>query len=441
LPGIDYNRFDSKKKETMRILVIGSGGREHAICTSFSRSPLVSALYCADGNAGISQVAECVPIKPDDIASLAEFASSSSIDLTFVGGETSLALGIVDEFERRGSLIVGPGRAAARLEASKAFAKDFMARHGIPTAEYIVADSADRAVEILENGLLGPTDMPVVIKADGLAAGKGVVIARDRAEAVDACNGMAVLVGCQAADRIVLEECLTGKEISLLMFADGDQFALMPPVRDHKRIGDGDTGPNTGGMGTFTDDGLLSREQTGNIVETIVRPTLLGCIQDGFPFRGILFLGLMMTENGPKVLEYNVRFGDPETQAILVRLKSDLAEICESLLNGTLSRTTIEWRSGSSACVVLASAGYPGKARTGDIIHGLAAAAGRENVSIFHAGTALANDGAYVTSGGRVLGVTATAGDLATALDRAYDAVKEINWEGVQFRQDIGKAT
>jgi len=422
----------------MRILVIGSGGREHAICAQFSKSSRVSELYCANGNAGIAEVAECVPIKPDDIAGLVEFAASQEIDMTFVGGETSLALGIVDEFESRGLRIIGPNKTAARLESSKAFAKDFMARHGIPTARHVNATAVWDALRSLESGTFGDADSPVVVKADGLAAGKGVVVAANRSEAVEAIHGMANLVGEDASQKIVLEECLVGREVSLLMFASGEDFLLMPPVRDHKRIGEGDTGPNTGGMGTITDESLLASQELNRIVETIVRPTLRGCIDDGFPFRGILFLGLMMTADGAKLLEYNVRFGDPETQAILVRLDSDLTDICDAMLSGTLIDFEIAWRSASSACVVLASQNYPSKPRLGDMITGIEDAERVPGVQVFHAGTASGASQEIVTAGGRVLGVTATGPDLTKALATAYEAVGKISFEGMQYRRDIG---
>jgi phosphoribosylamine--glycine ligase len=313
----------------MRILVIGSGGREHAICDAFARSNRVSKLFCAPGNAGIAQIAKCVPIKPEDLSGLAEFAAHEQIDLTFVGGETPVALGVVDEFEKRGLKIIGASKKAAQLEASKSFAKDFMTRHAIPTAKFHTAHSPQEAIEILQSGHFGEASAPVVVKADGLAAGKGVVVARDRAEAIRACDELAALVGADAAEKIVLEEFLEGREVSLLMFAAGKDFVLMPPVRDHKRIGEGDTGPNTGGMGTITDARLLSPEETQLIIKEIIEPTLNGCIEEGFPFRGILFLGLMMVGESvspiiraddeqdiyvvatPKLLEYNVRFGDP----------------------------------------------------------------------------------------------------------------------------------
>lgn len=427
----------------MNILVVGSGGREHAICSAFARSSRVSKIYAANGNAGIGQVAECVTIKPEEIEKLADFAASKSIDLTFVGGETALALGITDEFERRGLRIIGPTKAAAELEASKAFSKDFMSRHGVPTAVYRNANSADEAVSILNAGTFGDEGTPVVVKADGLAAGKGVVVATNRQEAIDAIGELKSIAGEDAASRIVLEECLIGREVSLIMFADGEDFALMPPTRDHKRIGEGDTGPNTGGMGTITDTSLLMPEQTETVIETIIKPTLKGCREEGFPFRGILFLGLMMTADGPKLLEYNVRFGDPETQSILVRLETELLDICEAMLDCTLGQLDIEWKPGNSATVVLAAEGYPYNPRKGDVIHGLDDVSG---ATVFHAGTALSEPGAiatgrtsYLTAGGRVLGITATGDTLDDALSTCYRELSKISFDGMQYRRDIGK--
>ncbi len=422
----------------MNILVIGSGGREHAICHAISKSSRLLKLYCADGNAGIGELAELVNIKPDQINELADFAVAHTIDLTFVGGEVPLSQGIVDEFESRGLRIIGPSKAAARLESSKVFAKEFMRRHEIPTAKYRAAYTTDQAIAFLQSGTFGDQDSPVVVKADGLAAGKGVVVAADRKSAMDAFGAMSELAGNAASAQIVLEECIFGKEISLLMFCDGENFALMPPTRDHKRIGEGDTGPNTGGMGTITDDQLLTSQQTETIIETIVKPTLAGCVSEGFPFRGILFLGLMMTENGPSLLEYNVRFGDPETQAILARLETDLIEICESMIDGSLGKHFIRWRKGSSACIVLASENYPGKPRTGDVISGIPNAEVTDRY-IFHAGTDTADGKEFLTSGGRVLGVTAVADDLETAIAWAYNGVSKISWPGMQYRRDIGK--
>lgn len=423
----------------MNVLVIGSGGREHAICAAFKRSPRVKRLVCANGNAGIARVAECIPIRHDEIDALANFASENAIDLTFVGGETPLALGVVDEFELRGLKIIGPKRAAAQLESSKAFAKDFMARHGIPTAKYVVAHSPDFAKLELESGDFGDASKPVVVKADGLAAGKGVVVAANRNDAMHAIDEMAELVGTAAAEKIVLEECLVGREVSLLAFVSGEQFAIMPPTRDHKRIGEGDTGPNTGGMGTITDASLLTNEQLAKITETIIKPTLHGCVREDISFCGILFLGLMMTADGPKLLEYNIRFGDPETQAILVRLETDLVDICEAMLAENVGSLDIKWKPGSSSCVVLAAEGYPAKPRTGDVISGLDEAASVSNVEVFHAGTARSSDDKILTAGGRVLGVTATGENLEMALKTAYSAVEKINWPEIQYRRDIGK--
>jgi phosphoribosylamine--glycine ligase len=423
----------------MNVLVIGSGGREHALCYSFRQDKRVERLYCANGNAGIAEIAACVDIRPDDIHALTEFAAANSIDLTFVGGEVSLAMGIVDEFESRGLRIIGPRREAAQLESSKAYAKEFMARHGIPTAKYVTAHSPGFAILELESGDFGDPSTPVVVKADGLAAGKGVVVAKDRAAAINAISEMESLVGSAAAQKIVLEECLVGKEISVLAFVDGEDFALMPPTRDHKRIGDGDTGPNTGGMGAITDVSLLTTDQIAEITETIVRPTLRGCTREGFSFRGILFVGIMLTATGPQVLEYNVRFGDPETQAILVRLETSLVDICEAMVAGRLKELEIKWREGSSACVVMASEGYPSRPRTGDVISGLDGTAAIKDVEIFHASSGRNKGGQLVTSGGRVLGVTATGKDLPSALSLAYAAVEKISWPGIQYRHDIGK--
>ncbi len=422
----------------MKILVIGSGGREHALCWAFERSGNVSKIYCANGNAGIAEIAECINIKPDEIEKLAYFADKNEIDLTFVGGETALALGIVDEFERRGLKIIGVSRQAAQLEASKSFAKDFMARHNIPTAKYKTAKTVNEAIEILQSNAFGDENTPVVVKADGLAAGKGVVVAANRAEAIEAVNDLEKIVGAEAAEKIVLEECLIGREVSLLLFSDGNNFALMPPARDHKRIGEGDTGANTGGMGVITDAGLLTKEQEQEIVEKIIKPTLNGAKKEDFEFRGILFLGLMMTENGAKVLEYNVRFGDPETQAILVRLETDFVEICKAILDQTLNNLTIEWKKGSSVCVVLAAKNYPSKAQTGDIISGLNVVKSPEQIT-FHAGTAKNEADRFITAGGRVLGITASGENLEEAILKAYRSVSEISFDEMQFRRDIGR--
>jgi phosphoribosylamine--glycine ligase len=334
------------------------------------------------------------------------------------------------------------------LESSKSFAKDFMRRHGIPTAEYSIASSADEALEALRSGKFGPLDSPVVVKADGLAAGKGVVVAASRADAETAVAELAggALVAPEAAKLILIEEALVGREVSILLFADGHNYALMPPARDHKRIGENDTGPNTGGMGAITDPSVIDEETLKHIVREIVEPSIAGAAAEGFPFRGILFIGLMLTAAGPKVLEYNVRFGDPETQAILVRLKSDLLQIFAATIEGSLATVKVEWSDESSACVVLASAGYPGAYKTGAAIKGLASNASLESnaddaaFKVFHAGTASTGVGGdFVTAGGRVLGITSAAETLDEALTHCYNAIAKISWEGMQYRRDIGR--
>ena len=420
-----------------KILVIGSGGREHAIVWAIRHtSPATREIFCASGNAGIGQIAQLVNFS--DPVDLAGYADSEAIDVTFVGPEAPLAAGIVDLFEARGLRIVGPNAAAARLEGSKIFAKDFMTRHGIPTAAYRVADSPRVAIDYLKE--FGSAESPVVIKADGLAAGKGVVVAGNRSEAERAIEDLMVhhVAGSEAAGRVVIEEALSGTEASLLLFADGRDYALMPAARDHKRIGENDTGPNTGGMGTITDASVLDKRVEERVVREIVEPTLEGTREEGFPFKGVLFLGLMLTKDGPKLLEYNVRFGDPETQAILVRLKTDLVSVFESMYDGTLGSMKVEWSEGSSACVVAANKGYPGKYETGAVIEGLSEV-DHDRVQVFHAGTSLNADGRFTATGGRVLGVTAAAADLSSALGLCYDSLGKVHWPGMQFRRDIGR--
>ncbi len=426
----------------MKVLVLGSGGREHAILWALQRtSPVPLNLYCAPGNGGISQLAECVPIQLTDHPALIEFARSHAIDLIVVGPEAPLAEGIVDEFERAGLRIMGPSRAASRLEASKAFAKDFMRRHAIPTAEYHIAGSATEALEILRSGKFGAADAPVVLKADGLAAGKGVVVAASRAEGERAINELTTgsLVSPEASRQLLIEEALSGKEVSILLFAAGRDYELMPPARDHKRVGENDTGPNTGGMGAITDPSIIDSETLERIVREIVEPTLQGAIEEGFPFRGILFIGLMLTADGPKVLEYNVRFGDPETQAILVRLETDLLQIFQTIIDGNLRDVNVEWSDRSSACVVLASGGYPVAYETGNTIDGLDAVVASADLQIFHAGTSRGEADEFLTAGGRVLGVTSAAQTLDEALQRCYDTVAKVSWNGMQYRRDIGR--
>jgi phosphoribosylamine---glycine ligase len=425
-----------------KILIIGAGGREHAIAWALKRtSSEPIEIFCDPGNAGIAQTAAVVSIPASDHSRLAEFVESQKIDLTFVGPETPLVSGIVDSFIERGLRIVGPNAPAARLEGSKIFAKDFMARHKIPTAAYRLAEGPEKAIECLRSGEFGGAQNPVVIKADGLAAGKGVIVATSRTEAEKAVEDLMVhhVAGREAAQRVVIEEALTGKEVSLLAFADGRDFALMPAARDHKRIGENDTGPNTGGMGSITDASVLNEDIQERIVREIVEPTLAGAREEGFPFKGILFLGLMLTKDGPKLLEYNVRFGDPETQAILVRLETDLFSVFESIYNETLSSLDIAWSDGSSACVVAANKGYPGKYESGAVIEGLDQV-DPEFVQVFHAGTSTDENGRITATGGRVLGITAEAETLTGALDLCYGALDKISWPGMQFRHDIGRS-
>ncbi|MFN2455073.1 MAG: phosphoribosylamine--glycine ligase [Pyrinomonadaceae bacterium] len=430
----------------MNILVIGSGGREHALVKTLARNNSAGRrlqLFCAPGNDGIAPHAQCAAISVTGIHALADFAAEMNIDLTIVGGETSLAAGIVDEFEQRGLLIAGPRAAAARLESSKVFAKNFMARHNVPTARFRVADSVAGAREILRSGEFGAADNPVVVKADGLAGGKGVTVARSHAEAeqaaVELLNDAAPDSKGISPPRVLIEEALEGREASLLLFADGRDYKLMPAARDHKRVGENDTGPNTGGMGAITAPDVLDSEGLARVVREVVEPTLMGARDEGFPFRGVLFVGLMLTAEGARVLEYNVRFGDPEAQAILVRLQSDLTNIFEAVARGKLGETSVEWSDEASAVVVLAARGYPSQPETGARIEGLEKAARVPSVEIFHAGTKRAEDGGWLTAGGRVLNVASHASTLDESLARCYAAVNEIHWDGMHFRRDIGR--
>lgn len=429
----------------MRILVVGSGGREHALCWALRQGGRENqTLFCAPGNAGIAEVARRVPVGATDVPALASFAESERIDLTVVGGESSLAAGIADEFEGRGLIVAGPHRRAARLESSKVFAKEFMERHRIPTAHFRAAGSASDAWAILRSGEFGPEDAPVVIKADGLAAGKGVVVARGRAEAEAAVeNLMGEGSPASGASRhVVIEEALEGREVSLLLWTDGRDYILMPAARDHKRVGEGDTGPNTGGMGAITAPEVLDENLKAAIVREIVEPTLDGARRDGLDFRGVLFIGLMLTGAGARVLEYNVRFGDPEAQAILVRLQSSLIDVCEAVAHGRVGQLRVEWSGESSACVVLAARGYPQSPETGARIEGLDAVAQQSPaVKIFHAGTERSDRDEVIVSGGRVLGVTSAAPTLEAALQQCYAAVNDIRWDGMQYRRDIGRFT
>ncbi|TCK72654.1 phosphoribosylamine--glycine ligase [Acidipila rosea] len=417
----------------MKVLVIGSGGREHALAWSIAKSPRVSEVVCAPGNGGIASVARCVNVNQKDLGDLLRVVAAESPDLTVVGPELPLSLGLVDELRRRSLAVFGPTRAAAMLETSKSFAKRFMQRHNIPTAAYAVCSSHQEALDSLDL-----FHLPVVIKADGLAAGKGVLICNAKKEAEEAIEGLfnGKLLG-SIEESIVIEEFLEGEEISFLLLSDGKHAAALVPAQDHKRIGEGDTGLNTGGMGVYSTDEMVDDQMRDWILHHIAQPTIDGMAAEETPFTGVLYCGLMMTARGPMVLEYNARFGDPETQAILMRLESDLVEALEACVEGRLSDTEFRWRKGASACVVASSEGYPGSYTNGRVITGLEEAARVPGVQIFHAGTSLVG-GELLTSGGRVLGVTAAAADLRTALDLAYEAMKKVHFEGMYYRRDIG---
>lgn len=421
----------------MKILVIGSGGREHAIAWKLNQSQHISHLMCVPGNAGIEQVAACRPVDIAQIDQLVALAETEHADLTVVGPEAPLVSGIVDAFSQHRLKIVGPTQAAAQLEGSKVFAKEFMARHGIPTAPFTVCESAQQAREVIQSGQFG---FPLVVKADGLAAGKGVTVAPTRQKAKQAIEqAMVDKVFGAAGDRVVIEECLFGRECSFLLFTDGETIVPMPAAQDYKRALDDDQGPNTGGMGSISVPGLVDQSIWTSILETIARPTVQAISREGHPYRGILYIGLMLTKDGPKVLEYNVRLGDPETQVVLPRLESDLVEIGEAMAAGELSKIEPRWNQNAVACVVVASGGYPGSYQKGFPIEGLEKVATMPNVIVFHAGTARSSDGRLITSGGRVLGVTAWGRTLPEAVDCAYQAVSRLHFENMQYRRDIGK--
>ncbi|ERI08678.1 phosphoribosylamine--glycine ligase [Aneurinibacillus aneurinilyticus] len=415
----------------MKVLVIGGGGREHALVWKLAQSPKVSHVYCAPGNAGIAQMAECVPLDVNDFAALAEFAKREHIGLTVVGPEDPLLNGIVDFFEEQGLAIFGPKKEAALLEGSKTFAKDIMEKYHIPTGAYRSFTEYDEALAyVREQGA------PIVIKADGLAAGKGVTVAFTMEEAEEALRSMMVDdVFSGAGSRVVIEEYLVGEEMTLLSFVDGETVIPMVPSQDHKPVFNDDKGPNTGGMGTYSPVPHMDDSVVQQAIDTIVLPTARAMVAEGRPFRGILYTGLMITEKGPKVIEYNARFGDPETQVVLPRLASDLADIFLAAVEGRLSECQVEWKDGAAVCVVMSSEGYPGSYPKGREIAGLLA--NTDDVVVFHAGTA-EQDGHIVTNGGRVLGVTAMGYDLYEAQRRAYETVRHISFEGAHYRTDIG---
>ncbi len=416
----------------MKVLVLGNGGREHALVWKLRQSARVSKLYCAPGNGGIADEAECLPVDLKSLDSMVSLGERVRPDLTVVGPELPLTLGVVDEFTRRGWAAFGPTKAAAQLEASKSFTKEFLQRHRIPTAHYAICDSVEEVRAALTH-----FHVPVVVKADGLAAGKGVVIAASKEEAARAAAEMlsGKMVGA-AGLRVVLEECLKGDELSFLVVSDGERVAPLVAAQDHKRVGDGDTGPNTGGMGAYSTADIVDEKMRDWLVHHIARPVVAGMKAEGAEFKGVLYCGLMMTARGPMVLEFNCRFGDPETQSILMRLESDLVDAMEASVAGRVSEGDFKWSSDASVCVVMASGGYPGTFEVGKKISGLDEAGAVEGVKVFHAGTST-RDGAFYTAGGRVLGVSARGADLETAVSRAYSACEMIRFDGAHYRKDI----
>jgi phosphoribosylamine---glycine ligase len=416
----------------MKVLVLGGGGREHALVWKLKQSPRVSQLYCAPGNGGIADEAECLPADLKSLDSMVGLATRLQPDLTLVGPELPLTLGVVDEFTRRGWRAFGPTQAAARLESSKSFAKEFLQRHHIPTAPFAICDSMEQV-----KSALGHFHTPVVVKADGLAAGKGVVIAKSKEEASSVAAEMlsGKMLG-DAGSRVVLEECLKGDELSFLVFSDGERVAPLVAAQDHKRVGDGDTGPNTGGMGAYSTADIVDDRMRDWLVNHIARPVVAGMKAEGSEFKGVLYCGLMMTARGPMVLEFNCRFGDPETQPILMRLESDLVDALDASIDGRVSDGDFKWTRDASVCVVMSSGGYPGTFEQGKRIDGLEGANAVQGVKVFHAGTSR-RDGLYYSAGGRVLGVTARAADLETAVERAYEACGKISFAGAHYRKDI----
>jgi len=417
----------------MKVLIVGGGGREHAIAWKISQSPKVSKLYCAPGNGGIASLAQCVPIKAMDIEGITSFAKSEGIDLVVVAPDDPLAAGMVDALENAGIRAFGPVKAAAEIESSKVFSKNLMKKYGIPTAAYEVFDNADNALEYLRT-----CSYPTVVKADGLALGKGVIIAGNYDEAEKAVRSiMSDRIFGSAGNRVVIEEFLVGTEVSILAFTDGETLVPMISSQDHKRAMDNDMGPNTGGMGTFSPSRLYTAEINDYCMKNIFMPTIEAMRKEGRRFKGVLYFGLILTADGPKVLEYNARFGDPETQVVLPHLKTDIIDIFEAIIDERLSEINIEWENRSAVCVILASGGYPGKYETGLEITGIDEAEKDPSVIVFHAGTKL-EAGKYYTAGGRVLGVTAVADTIDDARAKAYAAVGKIKFEGMHYRRDIG---
>jgi phosphoribosylamine--glycine ligase len=418
----------------MNILVIGSGGREHAIAWKLAQSSHTSRLYCAPGNAGIAEIAECLSVDVNNPIALADLAESIKADLTIVGPEAPLVAGVAEVFHARGLRLAGPSAAAAQLEGSKIFTKQFATRHSIPTARFVACDSPEAARDALKKQF----SFPIVVKADGLAAGKGVRIVSDQNEFEDAIQSMMVRrIFGEAGSRVLLEECLFGREASVMVFTDGCDYKAIVPAQDYKRVFDGDRGPNTGGMGSFSTRGLLDDATLARALREVIEPTLEGMRREGNPFSGVLYAGLMLTSNGPQLIEYNARLGDPETQAVLVRLDSDLVEIFDAVVAQQIGNTDVKWNDDSSVCIVAASGGYPGEFEKGKPITELEQAKSLEGIVIFHAGTVRNLQGSLLTSGGRVLGVTARAATLGDARIKAYEAIARIEFEGMHYRTDI----
>jgi phosphoribosylamine---glycine ligase len=418
----------------MRVLVIGGGGREHSLIWKLSQSPRIRRIFAAPGNAGIADLAECVDISVSEVRRLTEFAQQEAIDLTVVGPELPLTLGIVDEFTAHGLRIFGPTREAAALEGSKVFAKRLMRKHKIPTGFFQSFYRSEDARRYIQD-----VGAPIVVKADGLAAGKGAIVCRTVEEALDAVTRiMDQRIFGDAGARIIVEEFLDGEEASFLAFTDGETVLPLASAQDHKAAYDGDKGPNTGGMGAYSPAPVVTPAVHAKIMDQVMIPTVKAMAAEGCPYRGILYAGLMIAQGEPKALEFNVRFGDPEAQPLLMRMESDLLTLIEAVVDGRLGTAEVRWRPEAAVCVVLAAGGYPGAHDTGKPISGLAAAGRLKDVMVFHAGTAL-KGGKVVTSGGRVLGVTALGTDIAAAVGRAYQAVDKIRWDGVQYRTDIGR--
>ncbi len=417
----------------MKVLVIGSGGREHALCWKIRQSPRVTALYCAPGNGGIAEVAECVPIAADDVAKLGDFALAKGIDLTVVGPELPLTLGLVDELEAGGLRAFGPRRDGAQLEGSKAFTKALLEEAGVPTARFgVFTDAAAAKAFVTETGT------PIVVKADGLAAGKGVFVCADEADAVGAIDQcLRDRVFGDAGARVVVEEFLPGEEASFLAVTDGETVVPLASSQDHKRIFDGDRGPNTGGMGAYSPATIVTPEVHARVMREVLEPVVAGLRRRGIRYQGVLYAGLMIHEGLPRVLEFNARFGDPECQALILRLRTDLVELMQAAAEGRLAGAKLEWDPRPSVCVVIAAEGYPGNVTRGKTITGLEALEDWKEGVVFHAGTA-ARDGRLVSTGGRVLGVTALGSTLQQAVDSAYAAIRKIRFEGMHYRKDIG---